>query len=75
MSLYASASGESAIAPIDAGTYPAVCYGLIDIGLQWSETYRKSSPKVVILWELPTEKIEIGGEEKAAPSPRPTRRP
>ena len=65
MSLYASASGESAIAPIDAGTYPAVCYGLIDIGLQWSETYKKSSPKVVILWELPTEKIEIGGEEKS----------
>lgn len=62
MSLITSAACESAIAPIEAGTYPAVCYGLIDIGWQYNETFKKSAPKVVILWEIPSEKVEIGGE-------------
>ncbi len=66
MSLIISANtGGSSIAPLEAGTYPAVCYGLIDIGWQYNEAYKKSSPKLIIMWEIPGETITIDGEEKS----------
>lgn len=66
MSLIISAStGGSSIAPLEAGTYPAICYGLIDIGWQYNEAYKKSSPKLIIMWEIPGETITIDGEEKS----------
>lgn len=63
MSLTVSASVSSNIAPIEAGTYPAVCYGLIDLGEQYNKTYDKWSPKILLMWELPGEKIDLGGDE------------
>lgn len=51
--------------PLEPGTYMAVCCGLIDIGWQYSEQFGSSSPKVVIMWEIPDEKIVIDGEEKS----------
>lgn len=66
MSLIISAStGGSSIAPLEAGTYPAICYGLVDIGWQYNEAYKKSSPKIIIMWEIPGETITIDGEEKS----------
>ena len=66
MSLIISAStGGSSIAPLEAGTYPAICYGLVDIGWQYNEAYKKSSPKLIIMWEIPGETITIDGEEKS----------
>ncbi len=65
MSLKASSKGGSAIAPIEAGTHPAICYGLVDLGMQYSEKYKNSSQKVLLMWELPNEKIEIDGEQKS----------
>ena len=43
--------------PLEAGIYPAVCYSVVDLGLQES-TYRVQH-KVMIGWELPTEEIEF----------------
>lgn len=63
MSLIVSASAGGTIEPIEAGTYTAVCYGLIDLGEQYSETYDKWTRKVMLLWELPGEKIDLGGDE------------
>ena len=48
----------SRVPPIEAGTYPAVCYGLVDMGEQFSEAYKKWSRKVLIMWELPGEVYE-----------------
>lgn len=48
---------------MEAGTYPAICYGLVDLGEQYSETYDKWSPKILILFEIPGETLEINGEE------------
>lgn len=59
MSLYVSENSGSNFEPIEPGTYSAVCYGIVDIGDQYNETYAKYSPKIVILWELPEEKIII----------------
>lgn len=55
-----SENTASRIPPIEPGTYPAVCYGLIDLGEQFSETYQKWSRKVLIMWELPGEIIDTG---------------
>ena len=50
--------------PIDAGIYPAVLYGLIDLGTQYSEMFNNHQHKVMLIWELPGERIEIDGEDK-----------
>lgn len=65
MSLTATNKGGNRISPIEAGTHPAICYGLIDLGMQYNEKYKNSSQKVLIMWELPDEKIEIDGELKS----------
>ena len=62
MSLTASSKGGAPISPIEAGTHPAICYGLVDLGMQYSERYKNSSQKIVLMWELPDEKIEIDGK-------------
>lgn len=65
MSLTTSAKSTSMIPPLEPGTYSAICYGIIDLGMQYSEVYGKSSPKVLIMWEIPGEKIEVDGEFKS----------
>lgn len=63
--IISAASGVSSFPPLEAGSYPAVCYGLVDIGWQYNEAYKKSSPKLIIMWEIPGETITIDGEEKS----------
>lgn len=63
MSLTTSAKSGSSFAPIEPGTYPAICYALIDCGMQYNETYKNSSPKVIIMWEIPSETITINDVE------------
>ena len=62
MALVARAKGGSIAAPVAEGTYPAVCCGLVDIGEQYNETYKNTARKLVIIWELCGETIEINGE-------------
>jgi len=64
MSLIIKSTGGGS-KPLEPGTYTAICYGLIDIGWQYSEQFGSSSPKVIIMWEIPDEKIVIDGEEKS----------
>lgn len=63
--LSVSAGGGSKIAPIEPGTYPAVCYGLVDIGYQYSAAFDNASRKVVIMWEIPDETITTEDGEKS----------
>ncbi len=56
--------GGSNISMLEEGSYAAVCYMLVDIGLQNSEYYGNSSRKVVIGWEIADEFVEIDGEKK-----------
>jgi hypothetical protein len=48
--------------PVEAGVYHAICYGVIDLGTQFSQIYNNETRKVLLQWELPTERIEIKGE-------------
>lgn len=53
-------------APIEAGTYPARCCGVVDLGLQHVEYQgqQKDQEKVLLMFELPTERMEVNGEDK-----------
>lgn len=55
-------AAKQAFEPIPAGTYPARCVGLVDLGVQINAKFGKEQPKVRIIWELPTETIERNGE-------------
>ena len=57
-----STGNKSKFPPMDAGSYAAICYAIIDIGEQFSEAFNKYSRKVVVLWEIPDELIDIDGE-------------
>lgn len=52
MAIIVSANEGSSYTPIEEGTYFALCYGLIDVGDEYSEKFDKCAPKFMILWEL-----------------------
>lgn len=56
--------GNSKFPPIEPGTYPAVCCGVIDIGEHYSELYQKTSRKVLLVWELPYETVHTDDGDK-----------
>lgn len=64
MSLKIRKKSGTSLAPMDAGTYPAVCVGVVDLGEQYSETFKKYSDKLLIIWEIPSQIIQIDGEDK-----------
>lgn len=64
MSLIAKASGGTKYPLLEAGSYPAICYAIIDIGQQYNKTFDKYASKVIFMWELPGEEIEVEGEVK-----------
>lgn len=64
MSLKIKKKSGSSVPPMEAGTYPAVCVGIVDLGEQYSETFKKYSDKLLVIWEIPPQTIEIDGEDK-----------
>lgn len=58
--------GGGSYEPVEAGTYPARCCAVIDLGLQHVEYkgQKKDQEKVMLMFELPTERIEVDGEDK-----------
>lgn len=64
MSLKIKKKSGSSVPPMDAGTYPAVCVGIVDLGEQYSATFKKYNDKVLVIWEIPSQTIEIDGEDK-----------
>lgn len=65
MSLKVSENGSGSIIPVlEEGSYAAVCYMLVDIGMQRNERYGNSSRKVIIGWEIADEFVDVDGEKK-----------
>lgn len=72
MSLIARTKGESTVKPIPAGAYQAVCYGVVDIGTQktiW-QGQEKLKRKVVMFFEIPSERIQIEKDGNKMDLPR-----
>jgi len=53
MGLTAKDKGGGDFTPIPEDLHLAICYGIWDIGTQFSERWEKSVHKVVIVWEIP----------------------
>lgn len=49
---------------MEEGVKLAICYGLFDIGTQYSKKWDKDTRQVIIVWEIPEERIEINNEDK-----------
>ena len=52
-------SSYSRLAP---DTYPGICTGIIDLGMQYSKAFDKEQHQVMLCFELPTEQIEYNGK-------------
>lgn len=66
MSLTVSGSSGASFEPIPAGTYAAVCYMLVDLGMQETEYKgtKKKSQKCQIGWEIPELTVQIDGKDE-----------
>lgn len=64
MSLIAKTEVQHGFEPLAEGVHVARCYGLVDLGMQYSEKFDKSAHKCLIMWELPDETFEVDGETK-----------
>lgn len=64
MALLAKKKAKSSVPPLAADTYPAVCVGVIDLGEQHSEKFKNYQNKVMFLFEIIGETVDIDGEAK-----------
>lgn len=63
MSLIAKSEGNLNIKKLEDGVYTAVSSMLVDLGIQKSEKYGKNSRKIIIVWNVTNEFIEINREK------------
>ena len=49
--------------PVEAGAWPAICVGYVDLGTQTSEYGGESSTrrKVLLFWDIPEQRITVAG--------------
>ena len=50
--------------PISPGMYAGICVGIIDLGEQYSEMFKKYDNKVQIVWELQGVTVEVDGKQE-----------
>ena len=48
---------------IPEGVHVAVCFGIYDLGTQYSKVFDNEAHKVLFQWEVPDSRIEISGED------------
>jgi len=72
MSLIAKENSGEGFEPIPTGVHHGLCYGIVDIGTQPGNEVLKYAPshKVVFLYEIPEERIEIEQEGRKVNLPR-----
>ena len=54
----------NSVTPLEAGSYRAICYGIVVTGTTINPAFGHPSTKIIFLWELPDERISIDGEDK-----------
>lgn len=59
MGLIATESGGSNFEPVSEGLHQAIAYSVYDLGTHFNEKFSKSSHQILIMWELPGERIDI----------------
>ena len=56
--------------PLESGLHHAVCYAVYDLGTHYDERWEKRSRRVLIMWEIPNERIDIERDGKMQNLPR-----
>jgi len=64
MSIIAKKTAKSSVPPLAADTYTARCIGVVDLGEQRSEKFNKWQHKVLLIFEVIGEKVDVDGEQK-----------
>lgn len=60
MALTAKDTGGATLAPVPAGLTHAICYSVIDLGMQPSRSPQyPDRHKVMFIWEIPDERIDV----------------
>jgi hypothetical protein len=54
-----TAKEEKTFDPIPAGVHQGVAYAIYDLGNQFSAKFEKTSHQALLIWEVPSERIEI----------------
>jgi hypothetical protein len=70
MALIARDKGGGDFTPIPEDLHLAICYGIWDIGTQFSERWEKSVHKVVVVWEIPNCRGDFEKDGKMENLPR-----
>lgn len=70
MGLVAKDPGGNGYDPVEEGVFQAICYGIYDLGTQYSEKWNKSAHRVLITWEIPEQRIEIEKDGQKCNLPR-----
>lgn len=63
-------NGGYDIEPIPEGMHHGICYAVYDLGTQHSDTFNNDSRQLVIIWEIPEERIEIEKDGQKLNLPR-----
>ncbi len=61
---------EKGFDPISAGVHQGVCYSVYDLGTQHNKVFDKYSHQALIIWEIPSERIEVQKDGKDVSLPR-----
>ena len=64
MSMIAKSEGGNDIPKLEDGVYTAISSMLIDLGIQNNEKFGKKQRKIMIVWNILGETLEIKGEER-----------
>ena len=59
MALLAKDEGGKGFDPVEAGVHKAICIAVYDLGTQYNEIFNKSARQVLLMWELPDQRIQI----------------
>lgn len=63
MSMIAKSNGSVSIEKLEGGVYPAISSMIVDLGLQKNVKFEKTQRKMMIIWILVDEYVEINGEK------------
>lgn len=63
MGLMARKPMGSDIDPVEAGVHQAICIRYYDLGTQYMEMFQTAARKVLLMWELPDERITINDKD------------
>lgn len=64
MSLKLKRKKRTTVPPLAGGTYLGICIGIIDIGEQYNQNFKNYANKLMLLFEISGETVNVDGEDK-----------